>query len=486
MGQKEQDDSPTEDMQTITTTTTTSTGQPEEGGLLEGSAGREQSETQHQRQAEVVSLRARGAELEECLIAARGGRTSARERREFMKEEAEQARDYDKKLAQEMARLERIVRALPPGETPSLEKLRRLVATLAEVELQEQAALEEGRAQDAALRAEIDDFTGVTGGGPSATSTTAALEAASPTAATAGADYEVLPEESSAAASLVRRRGRSGVGAVMLEKSIDDPLAAMAEPPKEKEQEDGGGGRAAVGAKGVVHVPRTAVVMARTGATGAEGGRENNSSSGGGPIEKKEKKKPVLEGKALLAEGLHRIEAAYQMAAAEREETASRLSRLRLAVARRQREADAAPGHAELLQYLLRFEELGRHSLERQEQFRRCQAERSTLVLTRELLANQARLLETIAGGVEEALNGPKGAREAYLQQIKGIVEGVEDSLENQQRLLDGARNRRRTAEEIQASVKEDRKRFLAGTKELSDECHRYEALNTHLALMRG
>lgn len=61
----------------------------------------------------------------------------------------------------------------------------------------------------------------------------------------------------------------------------------------------------------------------------------------------------------------------------------------------------------------------------------------------------------------------------------------MEDSLDNQQRLLDGARNRRRTAEEIQASVKEDRKRFIAGTKELSDECYRYEALNAHLALMR-
>lgn len=316
-----------------------------------------------------------------------------------------------------MARLDRIVRALPPGENPSLEKLRRLVATLTNVELQEQTVLEEGRAREAALRAEIEEFTGVAGGGLRAASTTAALEAASPTAAaTAATDSGVLLDGQPAEASSVRRRARSGIGAVVLEKSIDDPLAAMAAepPPKEKIQEDG---------VGVVSGPRRAVVLAKTGATGAEGGEETNRSGGGGPIQRKAKKKPALEGKALLAEGLHRIEAAYQAAAAEREETASRLSRLRLAVARRQREADAAPGHAELLQYLLRFEELGRHSSERQEQFRRCQAERSTLVLTRELLANQARLLETIAGGVEEALNGPKGAREAYLQQIKGIVE---------------------------------------------------------------
>lgn len=63
--------------------------------------------------------------------------------------------------------------------------------------------------------------------------------------------------------------------------------------------------------------------------------------------------------------------------------------------------------------------------------------------------------------------------------------QGVEDSLQNQKRLLDEARSRRQAAERVQASVKDDRKRFLAGTKELADECYRYEALTAHLALMR-
>lgn len=63
--------------------------------------------------------------------------------------------------------------------------------------------------------------------------------------------------------------------------------------------------------------------------------------------------------------------------------------------------------------------------------------------------------------------------------------QGVEDSLQNQKRLLDEARSRRQTAEKVQASVKDDRKRFLAGTKELADECYKYEALTAHLALMR-
>ncbi|CAN0294925.1 unnamed protein product, partial [Ectocarpus sp. 8 AP-2014] len=407
---------------TMHTSSSSSSGSSPEGGegLLEGSSVKNEAEQnslmQQQRQVEVLSLRERGAELEERLQAARTALTSARDRREFMEEEAEQARDYGNKLAQEMARLGRITRTLPPDESASLEKLRRLVATLTEIERQEQAALEQGKAREAALRAEIADFTGETagdsgggGGGPGEKAVVVVSPPPDAAPATAGA-----PAGEGGGGAGKRREG----GGFVLEKAVDDPLAAMAEP-QEQEEEDKSGAGNIVGAVpaaggGAVSVPRTTVVL---------GGGENGG--GGGPAERKanHKKKPALEGKALFAEGLHRIEAAYEVAAAEREESASRLSRLRLAVARRQREEDAALGHAELLQYLLRFEELGQHSLERQEQLRRCRAERSTLSLTRELLAKQARLLETIAGGVEEASKGGKGVREAYLRQIKGIVE---------------------------------------------------------------
>eukprot|EP00903_Cladosiphon_okamuranus_P018166 g16715.t2 len=463
------------------TANATSYSVPLEGstGLLEVGAGQDEAEKRSRMQqdgyAEALSLRKRGAELEDLLVAARERRNSARERREFMKEEAEEARDYGKRLAKETARLERVARALPPDVAPSLEKLRRLLATLTEVKLQEQATLEEGRAREAALRAEIEEFTGSTGGdgGQPAPPSTAAADAALPPSAAGG----VVPEEVSVRAVL----STNGAGVVVLEKSVDDPLAAIAESQEKQEEdvnfkkEEGRAGVAGAGAastSGVTSVPRTTVV------SGTSGG--DNSSAGG-----TRGKKKVPESKGLLAEGLHRIEAAYQAAAVEREQTASRLSRLRLAVARRQREEDAAPGHAELLQYLLRFEELGRHATERQEQLRRCQAERSTLALTRELLTNQARLLETIAGGVDEASQGGKPAREAYMRQITEMIEGVEDSLQNQKRLLEEARRRRQAAEKVQASLEDDRKRFLAGTKELADECYKYEALTAHLALMR-
>lgn len=73
----------------------------------------------------------------------------------------------------------------------------------------------------------------------------------------------------------------------------------------------------------------------------------------------------------------------------------------------------------------------------------------------------------------------PPDARYSPLRQ------GVEDSLTNQTRLLDVTQSRRRAAEEAQASFVEDRRRFLAGTKELADQCYRYEALRAHLTLMR-
>eukprot|EP00752_Nemacystus_decipiens_P006148 g5546.t1 len=451
-------------------------------GLLEVGTGQNEvehrSQLQLQKHAEAVWLRKRGAELEELLVAARSRRTSARERREFMKEEAEEARDYGKRLAQEMARLERVARALSPDDAPSLEKLRRLVATLNEAKLHEQAALEEGQAREAALRAEIEEFTGGNGSQGGAAPPTAPLDAASPPTAAGG--LPAVQAEGAVQAAVSGSNGAAEAG-VVLGTSADDPLAAMLESKEKREKEDAREeGRvaavavagAAASVSGVVSVPRTTV------ASGTSDGENGGAAGASG-------KKPALEGKALLAEGLHRIEAAYQAAAVEREQTASRLSRLRLAVARRQREEDAAPGHAELLQYLLRFEELGRHATERQEQLRRCQAERSTLALTRELLTKQARLLETIAGGVEEASQGGKPAREAYMRQITEIIEGVEDSLQNQKRLLDEARSRRQAAERVQASVKDDRKRFLAGTKELADECYKYEALTAHLALMR-
>lgn len=65
-------------------------------GLLGVSTGQDEAEQrsrmQQERHAEALSLRKRGAELEELLVAARSRRTSARERREFMKEEAEEVR----------------------------------------------------------------------------------------------------------------------------------------------------------------------------------------------------------------------------------------------------------------------------------------------------------------------------------------------------------------------------------------------------------
>lgn len=97
---RQQDDVPDDSTTSATGTsagTSTSTSIPVEGptGLLEVSTGQneaaeQRSQMRQQRHAEALGLRKRGAELEELLVAARSRRASARERREFMKEEAEE------------------------------------------------------------------------------------------------------------------------------------------------------------------------------------------------------------------------------------------------------------------------------------------------------------------------------------------------------------------------------------------------------------
>lgn len=243
-----------------------------------------------------------------------------------------------------MSRLTRIEQNLLPDQRSSLENLRRLISTLTDLQKQEESADEEFRTREAALRAEIEDFTGSRtqpGSGGTITTVNAAV----------GGDTKSIRD------------------------FPEDPLAEKA------------------------------------------GDKQKFREQQHQAVERRS-----LEGKALLAEGLLRIEAAHVAAAAEREIMATRLSRLRLAVARRQREEDATPGHAELLQYLLRFEELGLHAREREKQLRRCQAERSTLALTRETLANESRLLESVVSGVEEA-SKQKAAREAYMRQLDGMIQ---------------------------------------------------------------
>lgn len=340
-----------------------------------------------------------------------------------------------------MLRLTRIDQALPPDKRSCLEVLRRLVCTVTEVELKEKVALEDGRAKEAALRAEIADFTrgasfedgqegqradargGGEGPGDNAGVVTAGAAAQADEEEGGGAFLENDRGVGKRASATTAARGQRGRGIGVVLESVDyDPLLAAAA----TSESPGGGEEEANKGRGVVSRMTMDGVFGQ-GVT-AEGAAAAGGAGSAYQAHKKKKnkkqKKKALEGKTLLAEGLHRIEAAHEVAKVEREETASRLSRLRLAVARRQREEDAAPGHAELLQYLLRFEELGRHALERERQLRKCQTERSSLAMTREFLAGEARLLEAIAGGVQDASKkGKATAREEYLRQLEGIVE---------------------------------------------------------------
>lgn len=243
--------------------------------------------------------------------------------------------------------------------------------------------LEEFRSREAALRAEIDDFRGG--------AATGATTGRAPSAESSG--------QEGAAVGQGKSQEASASGASSVRGGSEDPLA---EPRLDEGNDD------------ALQTSREDELLQQQ-----QRQRQHQQHPAGAitPIAT-----PSLEGKALLAEGLHRIEAAHEAAAAEREMLATRLSRLRLAVARRQREEDATPGHAELLQYLLRFEELGKHAREREKQLRGCQAERSTLARTREILANESRALEAIASGVDDAAHKHKAARETFVRQLTGMI----------------------------------------------------------------
>ncbi|CAM9433419.1 unnamed protein product [Sphacelaria rigidula] len=373
-----------------------------------------------------------------------------------MQEEAKQAREYSGKLAQEMSRLGRIEHGLLPDQRSALETLRRLLATSTALERQEQSTLEEFRAREAALRSEIDDYVNNGGTHPGA------------------GGMDMGPAAKTAAPGRQDGMNVVGVGQRESQPRSQSPGAGDAGtgPPHRKDSDPSLHQERLQIQQHQDQSPLDVVVSTTTSSTGIA------SSAIAAP-------QTSLEGKALLAEGLHRIEAAHWAAAGEREMLATRLSRLRLAVARRQREEDAVPGHAELLQYLLRFEELGKHARERERQLRKCQAERSTLALTREILADQSRLLETVTSGVDDAAHKHKAAREAYMHQLEGMIKGVEDSLSNQKRLLDSASDRRRTAEETREALDEEKRRFLKAMRDLTEACMKHEGLKAHLSVMR-
>ncbi|CAM9584871.1 unnamed protein product [Choristocarpus tenellus] len=59
--------------------------------------------------------------------------------------------------------------------------------------------------------------------------------------------------------------------------------------------------------------------------------------------------------------------------------------------------------------------------------------------------------------------------------------QGVESSLEKQKRLLGDVKARRDGAIETEKAIVEERRRFLAGAKDLGEACHRHEVLVSRL-----
>ncbi|CAM9979483.1 unnamed protein product [Choristocarpus tenellus] len=116
------------------------------------------------------------------------------------------------------------------------------------------------------------------------------------------------------------------------------------------------------------------------------------------------------------------IEAAWEAAVMEREGLAVNLARLNIDFSRRQHLLDKVPCQAELLEYLMRFEELHKHAGARETELQQCQGGLASLGLTREFMAKEVKLLDSVAGSLEVAFQS-RASREEFQRQFKGVVQ---------------------------------------------------------------
>ncbi|CAM9395625.1 unnamed protein product [Discosporangium mesarthrocarpum] len=173
---------------------------------------------------------------------------------------------------------------------------------------------------------------------------------------------------------------------------------------------------------------------------------------------------------------MSRIEEAHAAAEVEREQLASQVAQLLGEAARQQWEAEGVPSREELLECLRRLEELDRHSVARAGEFQRCRAGLASLVLSKDFMAKEARVLDSVSGSLEGACRS-KGSRQELLRQFEANTQGVEVSLERQRGLLKALRARKEGVEEIELAMEEERRRFLSGTRELEEACRRHDSI---------
>ena len=156
------------------------------------------------------------------------------------------------------------------------------------------------------------------------------------------------------------------------------------------------------------------------------------------------------------------------------------LAQRNLQVASTSRMIDDVPTRTELIQYERRFVELYQQVALKLEETRKYYATYNTLDNTRNYLAKEVKLIDSITNNFENAMR-TKASQEEFLLQFETIIKSVEDSLVKQNKTLDSKRSETMLKENEYMNIVDEQRKYFKAVKDFQDECQKNEMLSTKL-----
>jgi len=156
------------------------------------------------------------------------------------------------------------------------------------------------------------------------------------------------------------------------------------------------------------------------------------------------------------------------------------LAQRNLQVASTSRMIDDVPTRTELIQYERRFVELYQQVALKLEETRKYYATYNTLDNTRNYLAKEVKLIDSITNNFENAMR-TKASQEEFLLQFETIIKSVEDSLVKQNKTLDSKRSETMQKENEYMNIVDEQRKYFKAVKDFQDECQKNEMLSTKL-----
>ncbi len=154
------------------------------------------------------------------------------------------------------------------------------------------------------------------------------------------------------------------------------------------------------------------------------------------------------------------------------------LAQRNLQVASTSRKIDDVPTRTELIQYERRFVELYQQVALKLEETRKYYSTYNTLDSTRNFLAKEVKLIDSITNSFDAAMKS-KASQDEFLQQFEAIIKGVQDSLKKQQNLKKKKSEEVTNKEAEYMNVVDEQRRYFKAVKDFQDECQRNEVLVT-------